>query len=52
LQQVLRVYFWRIEDKKALRLKRLRGVTMNSYVEFVKRVGGDRVDVVVLVPQC
>ena len=26
------------------------GVTINPYVEFVRRVGGDRVDVVVLVP--
>jgi zinc transport system substrate-binding protein len=26
-------------------------VTINPYVEFVKKVGGDRVDVVVLVPQ-
>jgi len=27
------------------------GVTINPYVEFVRKVGGDRVDVVVLVPQ-
>jgi len=27
------------------------GVTISPYVEFVKKVGGDRVDVIVLVPQ-